>query len=104
MLSVYALTMDPPETNILSFHDELRQLFLNIPVGDKIILHSDLNARVGRDSQTWKCLRSHRLGKANSSGLQLLEFRNEHDLIIANIWFRKKKNTKVHGNTHDLNT
>ena len=79
-----------PETNILSFYDELRQLFLNIPYDDKIILLGDLNARVGRDSQTWKCLGSHGLGKANSNGLQLLQFCNEPDLIIGNIWFHQK--------------
>ena len=81
--------MDSPETNILSLYDELRQLFLNIPDDDKIILLGDLNARVGRDSQTWKCLGPHGLGKANSNGLQLLQFCNEHDLIIGN---KKKKN------------
>ena len=64
--------MDSPETNILSFYDELRQLFLNIPDDDKIILLGDLNARVRRDSQTWKYLGSHGLGMANSNGLQLL--------------------------------
>ena len=69
IVSVYASIMDSPETNILSFYDELKQLFLNIPDDDKIILLGDLNARVGRDSQTWKCLGSHGLGKANSNGL-----------------------------------
>ncbi len=91
IVSVYAPAMDSPETNILSFYEELRQLFLNIPDDDKIILLSDLNVTVGRDSQTWKCLGSHGLGKANSNGLQLLQFCNEHDLIIGNTCFRKKK-------------
>ena len=45
----------------------------------------DLNLRVGRDSQTWKCLGSHGLGNSNS--LQLLQFCNEHDLLIGNTWF-----------------
>ena len=53
IMSVYTPTMDSLETNILSFYDELRQLFLNIPDDDKIILLGDLNARVERDSQTW---------------------------------------------------
>ena len=91
--------MGSPETNILSFYDELRQLFLNIPGDDKIILLGDLNARVGRESQTWKCLGSHGLGKANSNGLQLLQFCNEHDLIVGNTWFRQKnkyKGTRQH--------
>ena len=96
--------MDSPETNILSFYDELRQLFLNIPDDDKIILLGDLNARVRRDSQTGKCLGSHGLGKANSNGIQLLQFCNEHDLIIGNTWFRKKTNTEVHSNTHARDT
>ena len=69
IMSVYAPTMDYSETNIVSFYDELRLLFLNIPDDDKIILLGDLNARVGRDSQTWKCLGSHGLGKANSNSL-----------------------------------
>ena len=59
--------MYSPETNILSFYDELRQLFLNIPDDVKIILLGDLNARVRRDSQTWKCLGSQ--GLANNNGL-----------------------------------
>ena len=94
IVSVYAPTMDSPETNILSFYDELRPLFLNIPDDDKIILLGDLNARVGRDSQTWKCLGSHGLGKANSNDLQLLQFCNEHDLIIGNTWFRQNNKYK----------
>ena len=105
IVSVYAPTMDSPETNILSFYDELRQLFLNISDDDKIILVSDLNARMG-GSQTWKCLGSHGWGKANRNGLQLLQFCNKHDLITGNTWFRKKKKTnrKVHGNTHAQGT
>ena len=94
IVSVYTPTMDSPETNILFFYDELRQLFLNIPDDDKIILLGDLNAKVGRDSQTWKCLVSHGLGKANSNGLQLLQSCNEHDLIIGNTWFRQKNKYK----------
>ena len=99
IVSVYAPTMDSPETNILSFYDELRQLLLNNSDDDKIILLGYLNAKVGRDSQTWKWLGLHRLGKANSNGLQLLKFCNDYDLIIWNTWFRQKTNTKVHGNT-----
>ena len=94
IVSVYAPTMDSSETNILSFYDELRQLFLNIPDDDKIILLGDLNVRVGRDSQTWKCLGSHGLGKSNSTGLQLLQFWNKHDLIIGKTWFRQRNKYK----------
>ena len=104
IVSVYAPTMDSPETNILSFYDELRQLFHNIPDDDKIILLGDFNARVGRDSETLRCLGSHGLGKANSNGLQLLQFCNEHNLIIGNTWFRQKTNTKVPDNTHAQDT
>ena len=86
--------MDSSETNIFSFYDELRQLFLNIPDDDKIILLGDLNVRVGRDSQTWKCLGSHGLGKSNSTGLQLLQFWNKHDLIIGKTWFHQKNKYK----------
>ena len=104
VVSVFALTMDSPETNILSFYDELKQLFLNNPDDDKIILLGDLNAIVERDSQTWKCFGSNGLGKANSNGLQLLQFCNDYDLTIGNTWFHQKTNTKGHGNTHALDT
>ena len=94
IVSVYAPTMDSSQTNILSFYDVLRKLFLNICDNDKIILLGDLNARVGRDSQTWKYLGLHGLGKPNSNGLQLFQFCNGDDLIIGNTWFRKKTTTK----------
>ena len=94
IVSVYAPIMDSPETNILSFYDELRQLFLNTPDDDKIILLGDLNARVGRDSQTWKCLGSHGLEKAKNNDLQLLQFCNKYNLIIGNTWFHKKNKYK----------
>ena len=84
--------MDFPEKNILSFYDELRQLFLNIPDDDKIILLGDLNARVGRDSQTWKCFGSHGLGKANSNGLHLLQFLQQ---ARSHHWKHVKKKKKI---------
>ena len=92
-VSVYAPNMNSSETNILSFYDELRKLFLNIPGDDKIILLV-LNVTVGRDSQTWKCLGSHGLGKANSNDLQLLQFCKEQYFIIGNTWFRQKNKYK----------
>ena len=86
--------MDSAEPNILSFYDELRQLFLNI-LDEEIILFGDLNARMGRYSQTRKYLGSHGLGKANST-ISSLETRG---------FAKKKKNTKkVRGNTHALDT
>ena len=103
IMSVYAHTMDSPETNILSFYDELRQLFLNIPDDDKIILLGNLNVRVRRDSQTWKCLGSHGLRKANSNGAcSFCNFATSMMSSLETRGFVKKTNAKVHGNTHAL--
>ena len=50
----------------------------------------DFNARVGRDSDTWKCLGRHGEGKMNSNGLLLLQLCEEFDLRIANTCFKHK--------------
>lgn len=50
----------------------------------------DLNARIGNDYQTWMGRGSHGLGNANNNGFQLLQFCNEHALLIGKTWFRQK--------------
>ena len=69
-------------------------MFLSIPDADKIILLGDVNTRVGKDYQTWNCLGSHGIGNANSNSIQLLQFGNEHDLVIGNTRFQREKTKK----------
>ncbi|KYO22860.1 hypothetical protein Y1Q_0003326 [Alligator mississippiensis] len=83
-----------------SFALETQTTLAHIPVDFKIILLSDINARVGRDLE----LRTGTTGKekvqqANSSGILLLSKCTEHDLAITNTIFRhtdKYETTRRH--------
>ena len=90
LISVYAPTMTYPEENKLLFYSYMRHVLRSIPKADKVVLMGDFNARVGRDSNTWKCLGRHGVGKMNSNGLLLLQLCEEFDLRIANTCFQHK--------------
>ena len=72
-INVYAPTMTHPEEERESFYSQLRGVISSVPVADKMILHGDFNARVGRDFNTWSgVLGKFGRGSHNSNGDLLL--------------------------------
>lgn len=53
IFSIYAPTMTNSEETIMHFYQELKTALTKVPVGDKLLLLGDFNARVGNGSETW---------------------------------------------------
>ena len=88
IVSAYALTMTNPDEVKDMFYDDLDNIISATPSTDKLILLSDLNARVGTDHQTWEgVIGSVGVGKCNSNSL-LLRKCAENDLLITNTVFK----------------
>lgn len=96
LFSVYSPTLqaDPAEKD--QFYTDLRNLVRSTPADDKVIILGDLNARVGRDSESWKgVLGKHGVGNCNDNGHLLLEFCTELQLTITNTIFQQKDSHKT---------
>ena len=79
------------------FYNGLDDVFSATSRTDKLILLSDLNARVGTDHQTWEGVIGSEggVGKCNSNGILLLRKCAEHDFLITNTVFRLPNRNKT---------
>lgn len=96
IFSIYAPTLpaDPAEKD--KFYSDLRSLLQTTPADDKVLVLGDFNARVGRDSDSWKgVLGRHGVGNCNDNGRLLLEFCAEKELCITNTIFQQKDSRKT---------
>lgn len=74
LFSVCAPTLQADPADKDKFYSDLRSLLQDVPADDKIVILGDFNARVGRDSETWKgILGRHGVGSCNDNGRLLLE-------------------------------
>jgi exonuclease III len=96
LFSVYAPTLQADSSEKDKFYADLRRLLKSVPESDKIIILGDFNARVGRDSDTWKAIiGKHGVGSCNDNGRLLLEFCAELQLTITNTIFQQKDSLKT---------
>ena len=71
-----------------SFYSDLCKLLYNTSAVDKVLIASDFNARVRKDSEAWKgVLARHGIGNRNDNGRLLLELCTEHQFVITNTVF-----------------
>ena len=78
------------------FYNDLDDVISATPRSDKLILFSDLNARVGTDHQTWEeVIGPAVVGKCSSNDLLLLRKCAEHDLLITNTVYRLPNRNKT---------
>ena len=69
LFSVYGPTLQADPADKDKFYSNFRSLLQNVPANDKLFVLGDFNARVGRDSNTWKgVLGKHGLGNCNDDG------------------------------------
>lgn len=89
LISVYVPTMTNPEETEDKFYEELEALITTVPNGDKLIILSDFNTRVGADYQTWEgVIGRNGAGRSNSNSYLLLKTCATHNLLITNTVFR----------------
>ena len=83
----------------MAFYQDLRSTITSIPNADKILLHGDFNALVGRDHGTWSALGKYGVDKINSHGGHLLQLCTEFEFVICNTFSHQKdahKATWIH--------
>ena len=100
IICIYAPTL--VAENILKdrFSQQLGEAARGVHRGDKLVVHGDLNARVGSDQQALEVvLGAHGVGRCNGNGLRLLSFCVENKLVVTNTIFKlsnKHKTTWKH--------
>lgn len=96
LMSVYAPTMDRPFEEKDRFYSQLHNVLSSVPKTDMLYLLGDLNARVGRKSNTWPAvLGAHGVGNCSSNGTLLLTPAYcEFQLSITNTFYRLPHNYK----------
>ncbi|XP_072048860.1 craniofacial development protein 2-like [Amphiura filiformis] len=93
---IYAPTLQAEPADKEKFYSDLRSFLQSTPTEDKIFILGDFNARVGRDSDTWKgALGKHGIGNCNDNGRLLLELCAEQQLVITNTIFQQKDSLKT---------
>ena len=64
LVSAYAPTMRYDDDTIERFYSHLNEIILSTPTADKLTILGDFNARLGKDTVTWKnIIGSHGIGK-----------------------------------------
>ena len=100
VMSIYTLTMTHSDNTKEEFHKILPQTVSSIPLGDKIMILGDFNARVGQSAIAWEgILGQHSVGAENSNGTLLLSFCAAYGLVIMNTLIQQKtlcKTTWMH--------
>jgi len=85
----YAPTLYSSEEDKYRFYHSLEEVLSNVSSSDKLIILGDFNARVGTDHHTWdRVLGRFGHGKMNENGTLLAMKCVEHELAIANTYFR----------------
>jgi exonuclease III len=87
LIQVYAPTSVSDETQVEQFYHELAAVVKKVPARDILVITGDFNAKVGKASST-PVVSLGGLGDVNEAGERLLDFCLDHDLILANTWFK----------------
>ena len=96
VIAVYAPTNPVSSTADSStpsdnFYHLLQSTLSLVPKNDLLVILGDLNARVGANTTSWhSVIGPHTLGECNESGVKLLDFCANNQLLITNTWFQHK--------------
>ena len=88
IIQVYALTNASTEEELKEFYEELDKCKKECKSHEVNIVMEDFNAKVGRGGHT-DIVGSEGLGEMNERGEKLMEWCEQNDQIIMNIWFTK---------------
>ena len=71
-----------------------QQIKPNQTMKDMIIIFCDLNDRIWKDFNIWRCLTLHEMGISRRNSRQFLQQCNELELVIGNTWFQQRNECK----------
>ena len=76
---------------------ELHETVGNVVWGDLTIVMGDLNTKVGKDTSNWgDVLGGHGEEVCNENGKRVLQFSNEHNLLISNTLVPTQENPHLY--------
>ena len=90
VIQVYAPTSNAEEAEVEWFYEDLQDLLELTPKRDVLFIIGDWNAKVG-SQETPGVTSRFGLGMQNEAGQRLIEFCQEHALVIANTLFQQHK-------------
>ena len=90
VIQVYAPTSIAEETEVEWFYEDLQDLLELTPKKDALFIIGDWNTKVG-SQETPGVTGKFGLGIQNEAGQRLIEFCQEHALVITNTLFQQHK-------------
>ena len=91
VISVYAPQVGPDESSKHRFWEDLNKIVQGIPIREKNFIGDDLNGHVGTSHYEFDNIHGgFGFGEGNEPDNSILDFVLSYDLILANIWFRKR--------------
>ena len=90
VIQVYAPTSNIEEAEVEGFYEDLQDLLELTPKKDVLLIIGHWNAKVG-GQETLGVTGKFGLGILNEAGQRLIEFYQEHTLVIANTLFQQHK-------------
>ena len=87
-IQIYAPTQDHEDEEIELFYDEIQTAIKNVKTDDILCVMGDLNAKVGKE-RTTDITSQYGLGTRNKRGERLIEFCQQHKLIVTNTYFKQ---------------
>ena len=91
LVSVYAPTITNQDEHKEAFYQQLDEVILSAPAGDKLTILGDFNVRIGSNRVvSVGIIGQHGIGHKNSNEKRLLSQCSEHNLPITNTFFQQK--------------
>ncbi|MBN3288198.1 CFDP2 protein, partial [Polyodon spathula] len=90
VLQIYSPTAVAPEEEVEEFYGKLQDALSQIPNKDIIYIIGDFNSKVGTMAEP-EIVGRFGLGVRNEAGDRLVQFCQEHRLMITNTWFEQPK-------------
>ena len=87
VIQLYAPTQDHPDGEIEDFYEKIRTTIKQVKSDDVIIVMGDMNAKVGNEQHS-NIVGKFGLGSKNETGMRLIQFCEENNLILTNTWYQ----------------
>ena len=93
VIQVYAPTESSPEEEIEDFYEELGRS-IDIHKTQRMFIVGDFNSKIGKGNEEETPMGPYGIGKRNDRGRRLIQFAEEHNLLILNTFYKKPPSGK----------